>query len=78
MVGEVKSPLESNLTHARDAQRAQKYLVHTRTQGPTETETELCLVVFCGGMDQQWTAGGRSSGCSRPGYGISPLGGGCH
>ena len=23
---------------------------------PTETETELCLSVSCGGMGQQWTA----------------------
>ena len=26
---------------------------------PTETETELCLSVFCGGMGQQWTAAGQ-------------------
>ena len=25
---------------------------------PTETETELCLCVSYGGMDQQWTAAG--------------------
>ena len=25
---------------------------------PTETETELCLSVSCGGMGQQWTAAG--------------------
>ena len=23
---------------------------------PTETETELCLSIFCGGVGQQWTA----------------------
>ena len=23
---------------------------------PTETETELCLSISCGGMGQQWTA----------------------
>ena len=43
------------------------------TQGPrdpTETETELCLSVDC--------CRGRGFGCSRPGYGIRPLGGGCH
>ena len=43
------------------------------TQGPrdpTETETELCLSVDC--------CRGRGFGCGRPGYGIRPLGGGCH
>ena len=25
----------------------------------TETEPELCLSVFCGGMGQQWTAAGQ-------------------
>ena len=33
-VGRAKSPLESNPTPTRDAQRAQKNLVHTRTQRP--------------------------------------------
>ena len=32
-----------------------KRLAFTR---PTETETELCLSVSCGGMDQQWPAAG--------------------
>ena len=56
-------------------------------RNPTETETELCLSVSCVGMDQQWTATGAGAlsatdlgmaGCSRRGYGISPLGGGPH
>ena len=34
MVGGPKSHLESNPIPARDAQRAQTYLVHTRTQRP--------------------------------------------
>ena len=29
---------------------------------PTETETELCLSVSCGGMGQQWTAAGIEIG----------------
>ena len=37
---------------------------------PTETETELGLSVDC--------CRGRGFGCNRPGYGICPLGGGCH
>ena len=28
---------------------------------PTETETELCLSVSCGGMGQQWTAAGAGA-----------------
>ena len=45
----------------------------------TETETEQCLNVSCGGKGQQWTvAGAGALGESRPGYGISPLGGGHH
>ena len=47
---------------------------------PTETETELCLSVSCGGMDQQWTVTGAGAlgEADLPGYGISPLGGGHH
>ena len=45
MVGGAKSYLESHPIPARDAQRAQTNLVCTRTQRPTETETELCLSV---------------------------------
>jgi len=28
---------------------------------PTETETELCLSVSCGGIGQQWTAAGAGA-----------------
>ena len=28
---------------------------------PTETETELCLSIFCRGMGQQWTAAGAGA-----------------
>ena len=28
---------------------------------PTETETELCLSISCGGMGQQWTAAGTGA-----------------
>ena len=60
MVGGAKSRLESNIP-ARDIQRAQTNLVCTRTQRPTETGTELCLSVSCGGMGQQWTAAGAGA-----------------
>ena len=56
MVGGAKLHLESKPIPARDAQRAQIYLVGTRTRDPTGTETELCLGVFWGGIGQQWPA----------------------
>ena len=56
IVGDTKSHLKSNTIAIRDTQRAQIYLVGTRTRDPTGTETELCLGVFWGGMGQQWTA----------------------
>ena len=46
---------------ARDTQRAQTSLVRSWTQRPTETETELCLGVSCGGTGQQWTAAGAGA-----------------
>ena len=54
-VGGVKSWLESN---PLPAQRAQTNLVCTRT---IETETELCLSIFCGGVGQEWTAAGAGA-----------------
>ena len=78
-VGGANSHLESNPIPARDAQRAQTNLLHTRTQGPyrdwDKTMFECLLwgnglVVVC--------HRDRGSGCSRLGYGISPLGGGRH
>ena len=53
VVGEEKSCLESNPIPTRDAQRTQTNLVHTRTQRPTGTETELCLSISCGGMSEK-------------------------
>ena len=79
MVGGANSRLESNLIPARDGQRAQTNLLHTRTQGPyrdwDKTMFECLLwgnglVVVC--------HRDRGSGCSRLGYGISPLGEGHH
>ena len=74
-----KSCLESNPTPARDTQRAQTYLVHTRTQRPDRdwdrTVFECFLRRYRSAVDFHR---GRGSGCSRPGYGIGPLGGGHH
>ena len=73
----VKSHLESNPIPTSDAWRAQtKLAVHQETP---QRLNQTCLWVFecllwrygC----QQWS---RHSGCSKPGCGISPLGGACH
>ena len=61
MVGGVNSRLESNPIPVRDALRAQTNLVCTRTLKPTETETELCLSVSCGGPGQGWSATGTEA-----------------
>ena len=46
-------------THQRLLEGSQKTLC---TPGdPTETETELCLSVSCGGTGQQWTAAGAGA-----------------
>ena len=78
-VGGEKSCLESNPIPARDAQYAQTNLVGTRTQRPyrdwDRTVFEYLLWRYGSAVD---CCKGRGSGCSRLGYGISPLGGGCH
>ena len=58
-----KSHLESNPILTRDAERVQTNLMRILPgpKGPTETETELCLSVSCGGMGQQWTAAGAGA-----------------
>ena len=79
MVGGVKSLLESNPIPVRDAQRAQTYLVHTRTQRPLRnrgrTVFKCLLKRYRPAVDCHRV---RGSGYSRPGYGINPLGGGSH
>ena len=59
MLRGVKSHLEPNSIPTRDAQRAQTNLASglfaSGPRDPTETETELCLSVSCGGTGQQWT-----------------------
>ena len=61
MVGGAKLHLESNSIPVRDAQRAQTTLCTPGPRDPTETETELCLSVSCGGMGQQWPAAGAGA-----------------
>ena len=66
--------LESNPTPARDAQKAQINLVHTRTQkshrDQDRTVFECLLWRYMSAV--AWCRG-RGSGCSRPGCGISLL-----
>ena len=73
MVGEVKSYLESNPIPARDVQRAQTYLVRTRTQRP---HREWVRTAFGCLLRRYGSAGdcfrGRGSGCSRPGVWQKP------
>ena len=79
MVGGTKSHLESNPKPARDAQRAQTNLVCTRTKKPhrdwDRTVFECLLLRYGSAVD---CCRFRGSGCSRPGHGINPLGGGHH
>ena len=78
-VGGVKLHLESNPIPAWDTWRAQTYLVHIRTQRPHRDWTRHvfeCLLQRYGSA-VVWHRS-RGSGCSRPGYGISSLGGGHH
>ena len=79
MVGGANLHLESNPTPARDAQRAQTYLVHTRTQGPhrdwDRPVFEHLLWRYQSAAD---CLRDRGSGWGRLEYGMSPLGGGHH
>ena len=87
MVGGVKSHLESKPYPPETFRGLKQTSCAPGHRNPAETETGLCLSALFGGMGQPWTAteaGALSAadlgmaGCSRPGYGISPLGGGHH
>ena len=71
--------LESNPISTREPQRVQTNLVWTRTKRP---HRDWARTMFeCLLQRYRWAVGcwrGRGSGYTRPGYGISPLGGGCH
>ena len=55
-VGGANSCLESNPIPAKEAQVLKQALCTPGPRDLTEAETELCLSISCGGMDQQWTA----------------------
>ena len=61
MVGGTKLLLDSNPIPVRDTQRTQTNLCTPGPRDPTETYTELCLSVSCGGTGQQWTAAGAGA-----------------
>ena len=71
--------LESNPIPARDTQRVQTNLVHTTTEGPHRARDRTAFEHLLGRYRSAVACHrGRGSGCSRPAYGISPLGGGRH
>ena len=61
MVRGTKLLLDSNPIPVRDTQRTQTNLCTPGPRDPTETYTELCLSVSCGGTGQQWTAAGAGA-----------------
>ena len=61
MVRGVNLCLESNPISARDAQRLKQTSCAPGPRDPTETETELCLSVSCGGTGQQCPATGAEA-----------------
>ena len=73
MVEGVKLHLESSPIPTRDAQRAQTNFVCTRAQRLSQSCVSLSPVEI---HVSSGLCRGRGSGCSRPGYGISLLGGG--
>ena len=56
-----KLHLESNSISTRDTQGLKQTLCALEPRDPTETETELCLTIFCGGTGQQWPASGTGA-----------------
>ena len=75
----LESHLESNSIPARDPRKAPINSVCIRTQRPCRDSARTvfeCLLWRCGSQGACHRA--RGSGCSRSGYGTSPLGGGCH
>ena len=61
MIGGENSCLKSNPISARDTQRLKQTSCAPGPRDPTETETEVCLSISCGGMGQQWPATGTET-----------------
>ena len=61
MVGGAKSHLESNPIVARMLRGLKQTLCIPGPRDPTETESELCLSISCGGTGQQWVATGAGA-----------------
>ena len=60
-VGGAKLRLESNRIQPETLRGLKQTLCAPGPRDPTETETELCLSVSCGGTGQQWTAAGATA-----------------
>ena len=61
MVGGAKSCLESNPIAPETLRGLKQTLCAPGPRDLTETETEPCLSVSCGGTGQQWTAAGAGA-----------------
>ena len=78
MVGAEKSHLESNPIPTRDAWRAHKPCVHQDPETSQRLSQNCVEYLLRRSESSMGCRGGRSSECSRLGYGISPLGRGHH
>ena len=61
MVAGTNSHLESNPSPSEVLRGLKQTLRAPGPRDPTETETELCLRVSCGGTGQQWPAAGAGA-----------------
>ena len=61
MVEGANLSLKSNLLPPETLRGLKQTLCAPGPRDPTETETELCLSLSCGGTGQQWTAEGAGA-----------------
>ena len=78
MVGGVKLHLESTPSLQTCSEGSNKSYVYQDLETPQRLSQNCVWVSPAAYGSAVDCCRGRASGCSRPGYGISPLGGGCH
>ena len=61
MVGGAKSSLESNAILPKTLKGVKQTLCAPGPKDTTETETEPCLSISCGGAGRQWSAPGTGA-----------------